>query len=165
MNRPFLALTALLTLAACQKNEAAPAPAAEVSVTDAIIRLAPIEGRPSAAYFTLHGGKVPDRLEAVTSPRAATIDLHESKMQGGFFKSLATKCGSWGCRRLFFKDVEPGHVRSLMSLLADWYITGDRHVVLFPRAAFGDMATRYFPGAMRSSMMPDRPNYCEVLSW
>jgi len=83
MNRPFLALTALLTLAACQKNEAAPAPAAEVSVTDAIIRLAPIEGRPSAAYFTLHGGKVPDRLEAVTSPRAATIDLHESKMQGG----------------------------------------------------------------------------------
>ena len=83
MNRPFLALTALLTLAACQKNEAAPAPAAEVSVTDAIIRLAPIEGRPSAAYFTLHGGKVPDRLEAVTSPKAATIDLHESKMQGG----------------------------------------------------------------------------------
>jgi periplasmic copper chaperone A len=83
MNRPFLALAALLTLAACQKNEAAPAPAAEVSVTDAVLRLAPVEGRPSAAYFTLHGGKTPDRLEAVTSPKAATIELHESKMKDG----------------------------------------------------------------------------------
>ncbi len=83
MNRPFLTLFALMTLAACQQKAPAPATAAEVSVTDAIIRLAPVEGRPSAAYFTLHGGKAPDRLEAVTSPRAATIDLHESKMDGG----------------------------------------------------------------------------------
>lgn len=83
MNRPLFTLVALMTLAACQQKAPAPAPAAEISVTDAIIRLAPVEGRPSAAYFTLHGGKMPDRLEAVTSPRAATIDLHESKMAGG----------------------------------------------------------------------------------
>lgn len=91
MNRPFLTLFALMTLAACQQKAPAPAPAAEVSVTDAIIRLAPVEGRPSAAYFTLHGGKTPDRLEAVTSPWAATIDLHESKMEGGMMSmSLLT---------------------------------------------------------------------------
>jgi len=83
----------------------------------------------------------------------------------GFFAALAASCERWGARRLFFKDVEPGHVRSTMSLLADWYITGDRHVVLFPRAAFGDMARRHFPSATRRSAMPDRPNYCEILSW
>src|SRR5205085_11827768 len=82
-----------------------------------------------------------------------------------FFASLAASCDRWGARRLFFKDVEPGHIRSLMSLLADWYITGDRHVVLFPRSAFGDMARRHFPSAEQRSAMPDRPNYCEILSW
>jgi hypothetical protein len=83
----------------------------------------------------------------------------------GFFASLSSSCDRWGARRLFFKDMEPGHIRSLMSLLADWYITGDRHVVLFPRSAFGDMARRHFPSAERRSAMPDRPNYCEILSW
>jgi 2-polyprenyl-6-hydroxyphenyl methylase/3-demethylubiquinone-9 3-methyltransferase len=83
----------------------------------------------------------------------------------GFFETLAASCARWGCRRIFFKDVEPGHIRSLMSLLADWYITGDRHVVLFPRAAFAAMAGRHFPAATRRSAMPDNPNYIELLSW
>lgn len=83
MNRPLFALVALTMLAACQQKEETSAPAAEVRVTDAVVRLAPVDGRPSAAYFTIHGGKTPDRLEAVTSPKTATIDLHESKMEGG----------------------------------------------------------------------------------
>jgi 2-polyprenyl-6-hydroxyphenyl methylase/3-demethylubiquinone-9 3-methyltransferase len=82
-----------------------------------------------------------------------------------FFVALAQSCERWGCRTLFFKDVEPGHVRATLSLLADWYITGDRHVVLFPRSEFQKMAKRYFSGASRVSAMPDSPNYCEVLSW
>ena len=83
----------------------------------------------------------------------------------GFFQSLAESCRRWSCRRIFFKDVEPGSVRSILSLLADWYITGDRHVVLFSRSNFGDMARRHFPDAQRKSEMPDWPNYSEVLSW
>ena len=82
-----------------------------------------------------------------------------------FFETLARSCREWGARTLFFKDVEPGHLRSALSLLADWYITGDRHVVLFPRSQFGEMAERYFPDATRRSAMPDAPNYCEILSW
>lgn len=82
-----------------------------------------------------------------------------------FFQALAVGCRRWHCRNIFFKDVEPGGVRSVLSLLADWYITGDRHVVLFSRSNFGDMAQRHFPNARRKSAMPDWPNYSEVLSW
>lgn len=82
-----------------------------------------------------------------------------------FFQSLAESCRRWNCRHIFFKDVEPGGVRSILSLLADWYITGDRHVVLFSRSNFSDMARRHFPDAQRKSEMLDWPNYSEVLSW
>jgi copper(I)-binding protein len=82
MKRPLPALALLTMLAACKAQQSPPAPQA-LSVTDAVVRLAPVEGRPAAGYFTLHGGKAPDRLESVSSPKAATIELHESKMQGG----------------------------------------------------------------------------------
>ena len=85
--------------------------------------------------------------------------------RSSFFSRLAEGCQRWGCRKLLFKDVEPGSWRSVASLLSDWYITGDRHVVLFPRAEFAGMIDRYFPGAERTSTMPDWPNYCEVVSW
>ncbi len=83
----------------------------------------------------------------------------------GFFRSLADSCKGWGCRRLIFKDIEPRGWRAILSVIADRYITGDRHVVLFPRSEFGEMVRKYFPAAKRLSTMPDRPNYCEVLSW
>lgn len=83
MNRTLLALASLTILSACKAEQTAPAAAPALSVSDAVIRLAPVEGRPSAGYFTIHGGKTADRLESVTSPKAATIELHESKMQGG----------------------------------------------------------------------------------
>ena len=41
--------------------------------------------------------------------------------RNAFFASLAAACERWGARRLFFKDVEPGHLRSTLSLLADWH--------------------------------------------
>jgi Uncharacterized protein conserved in bacteria len=81
MNRPIFALAALALLAGCKQQSAAEPDTLEVS--DAVIRLAAVEGRPSSAYFTLHGGKTADRLESVSSPKAATIELHESKMEAG----------------------------------------------------------------------------------
>ena len=87
------------------------------------------------------------------------------EQRDGFFAALAEGCRRWGCRKLLFKDVEPGSWRSVASLLSDWYITGDRHVVLFPRAEFAAMMARHFPQATRKSAMPDWPNYCEIVSW
>jgi len=82
-----------------------------------------------------------------------------------FFRSLAKSCDRWGCRKIILKDVEPGGWRATLSLLADRYVTGDRHVVLFSRANFAELARRHFPKAGRMSAVPDWPNYCEVLSW
>ena len=83
----------------------------------------------------------------------------------GFFLALAEGCRRWGCRKLLFKDVEPGSWRSVASVLSDRYITGDLHTVLFSRAEFAAMMDRYFPQATRTSTMPDWPNYCEFVSW
>lgn len=82
-----------------------------------------------------------------------------------FFKSLADSCARWGCRKIILKDVEPGTLRATLSLLADRYVTGDRHVVLFSRSDFTELSRRHFPMAEKSSQVPDRPNYCEVLTW
>ena len=82
-----------------------------------------------------------------------------------FFEMLAAACGSWKCRKVIIKDIEPGGVRAGLSLLADRYVTGDRHVVLFSRADFVRIAVPYFKEAERTSAVPDAPNYCEVLSW
>jgi len=82
-----------------------------------------------------------------------------------FFSSLAKSCDRWGCRKILLKDIEPAGWRANLSLLADKYITGDRHVVLFSRANFAELARRHFPEAIRMSAVPDWPNYCEVLNW
>ena len=83
----------------------------------------------------------------------------------GFFEALAESCRRWSCRGIILKDIEPRGVRARLSLLADRHITGDRHVVLFSRSDFADVARRHFPGARRVSAMPDWPNYCELLRW
>lgn len=82
-----------------------------------------------------------------------------------FFASLAASCRRWGTCKIVVKDIEPGSWRAGLSLLSDWYVTGDRHVVLFSRADLAEQAQRHFPQAKRVSAMPDWPNYAEVLSW
>jgi len=82
-----------------------------------------------------------------------------------FFGSLAKSCNRWGCRKIILKDIEPCGWRATLSLFADRYVTGDRHVALFSRANFAELARRHFPKAGRASAVPDWPNYCEVLSW
>lgn len=78
MRRPLLALLALASLASCEK----PAPR-ELAIGDAWVRLAAVPGNPAAAYFTVHGGATVDRLTAVTSDKAATIEMHKMGMEGG----------------------------------------------------------------------------------
>lgn len=73
------ALLALL-LSACGEAEET---AAREPVEAAWVRLPAVEGRPAAGYFVLNGGEADDVLLAVESPRAGTIELHETRMEGG----------------------------------------------------------------------------------
>jgi len=77
-----IALTSLLlALAGCQQ----PAPKA-ASVDHAWVRLPAVPGRPGAAYFTIHGGAIEDRLMAVASPQAIRAEMHDMSMDGGIMK-------------------------------------------------------------------------------
>lgn len=78
----------VLALAACGQ----PAPKT-ASVEHALVQLPAVPGRPGAAYFTLTGGPVDDRLMAVTSPLAVKAEMHEMKMAGGMMSMAAIEGG------------------------------------------------------------------------
>jgi copper(I)-binding protein len=56
---------------------------AQLSVTNAWVRLPAVPGRPAAAYFTVHGGPTDATLINVTTDTAIRTELHESKDAGG----------------------------------------------------------------------------------
>lgn len=77
----FVTLGAALLIAGCSAEKKAEP--AKLAVTDAVVRLPAVEGRPAAAYFTLKGGTSDDRLVSIASDKAASIELHESRMVNG----------------------------------------------------------------------------------
>lgn len=81
MRRALFALGMIALLGACEQAEQPTQPVERVS--EAWVRLPAVEGRPGAAYFTLHGGEASDTLIAVESPVVATIELHESMSMDG----------------------------------------------------------------------------------
>ena len=87
MRYPALFLP-LVMIAACQ--QAAPKAA---SVEHAWVRLPAVAGRPGAAYFTLHGGPVDDRLMAISSPQAIKAEMHDMTMDGGLMKMALIEGG------------------------------------------------------------------------
>ena len=61
-------------------------------------------------------------------------------------------------------DIEPGTLKSVLSVLSDHWITGDRHVSLLPAAEATSALAGTFPevaevGGIRQVVV-DRPNYC-----
>jgi len=79
MRRAAIALVLSLTLAACHKE----AKVRQISVENVWVRLNAVPGRPGAAYFTITGGSIPDKLIQVSANQVATIELHEGgKMNG-----------------------------------------------------------------------------------
>ena len=87
MRRLFV-IVPLAILAACQ--QAAPKAA---GVEHAWVRLPAVEGRPGAAYFTLHGGPVEDRLMSVSSPQAIRSEMHDMSMAGGIMRMAPINAG------------------------------------------------------------------------
>jgi copper(I)-binding protein len=56
----------------------------QLYVSDAWVRLAAVEGRPAAGYFTIHGGPSDAVLVSVSTDVATRTELHESRaVQGG----------------------------------------------------------------------------------
>ena len=78
-----------------------------------------------------------------------------------FFHDLAAVASG---KILIIKDIEPGHVRSVLSLLADRFITGDKGVSLVSAAT----ATKFVRDALGVPLqiqtgMPSLANYCLVV--
>src|SRR5689334_18902017 len=75
----LIVICAAVALGGCSGSEkAVPGDSASVTVEDAWIRLSPVPNSPSAAYFTLHGGKTPEQLTGVTSPQVQRSEMHET---------------------------------------------------------------------------------------
>jgi len=55
----------------------------QLSVDGAWVRLAAVQGRPAAAYFTIHGGPTDATLINVTTDVAIRAEMHESMASGG----------------------------------------------------------------------------------
>jgi copper(I)-binding protein len=75
MKTGFL-VPAIVMLAACQQ------PAA-LSIDKAWVRLSPVDGAPSAAYFTVRGGAKDETLTAVSASAATRAEMHDSSDAGG----------------------------------------------------------------------------------
>ena len=77
--RWLLVLTLGVLLAGC-----APAATTGITVTDAWARTSTMADRAGAAYLTIHnGGSAADKLLSVSSPAAATVEMHETTMTDG----------------------------------------------------------------------------------
>jgi 2-polyprenyl-3-methyl-5-hydroxy-6-metoxy-1,4-benzoquinol methylase len=113
-------------------------------------------------------------IEAYRGPRpdvALIMDvvhhIPEPQRQG-FFRALASLAGPHGVRRLIVKEVDTGHLRSLLGLLADRYISGDKNVRLMPERTLmkrlRDALGKEWTVAETRLREIDAPNYCVVAS-
>jgi copper(I)-binding protein len=59
-----------------------PAAAPHATVTDAVVTLPALPGRPGAGYFSIAADR-PARLTGIASPAAGRVELHESMNHGG----------------------------------------------------------------------------------
>ena len=90
---------AALSLAACNPSEPAKAPAAEtptataaVSATDAWCRPSPNGAKAGGCYVTLTAA-TDDRLTGGSTPRAASLQVHEMKTENGMMKMAELTAG------------------------------------------------------------------------
>jgi copper(I)-binding protein len=77
-----VAVAVLLLAVALVTGRLAHSAPAQLLVTEAVVRLPVVPGRPAAGYFTINGGARADRLLSVASP-VARIEMHETLMANG----------------------------------------------------------------------------------
>ena len=86
-----LIVPAIALLSACQQP-------ATLSVDKAWVRLTPVSGAPSSAYFTIKGGPKDETLTAVSARDAVRSDMHERVSNAGIermsdLKLVAVRAG------------------------------------------------------------------------
>jgi len=124
-----------------------------LAVRDAFVRLAAVEGRPAAAYFTLDGGATDATLVSVATDAAIRVELHESMAASGGMMTMdavravpvkagATVAFAPGGKHAMLFDVNPritpGTKVPLTFAFADGTrVRADAHVI-----AAGDPAPR-----------------------
>jgi len=81
MTRRLLAPIASFAAISCS-----PAAQQAAIVSDAIVTLPAVPGRPGAAYFTIDGGADNIVLTGLSSPQAGRIELHETMQQGSMHR-------------------------------------------------------------------------------
>ena len=72
---------AALAIAAAALTGCAPEP--QLSISDAWVRLAAVDGRPAAGYFTVNGGSTAATLVSIRTDLALRTELHESMAAAG----------------------------------------------------------------------------------
>lgn len=77
-----IAVAVLLLGVALVTGRLAHSAPAQLLVTDAVVRLGVVPGRPAAGYLTINGGARADRLLGVSSP-VARVEMHETLMANG----------------------------------------------------------------------------------
>lgn len=75
----FGLLPTVAVLVACSSEPDVP----QLTVTDTMIMANPVEGRPSAAYFTVYGGAKPVQLISVNVTAAMKTELHSTTTNKG----------------------------------------------------------------------------------
>ena len=113
MRTMFALIAAAAALAGC-------APEKQLYVSDAWVRLAAVQGRPAAAYFTLHGGPTDATLIGVSTDVAIKTEMHETKATANGqgvtmaairsvpLPALGTVAFAPGGKHVMLFDVNPG---------------------------------------------------------
>lgn len=112
MTRRLLALISAIAAISCS-----PAPQQAVTISEAIVTLPAVPGRPGAAYFTIDSATDNLVLTGLSSPQAGRIELHETMQQGGMHHMAPIRSLDIGRTRVRFApggkhamlfDIRPG---------------------------------------------------------
>lgn len=112
LRAPFAIIAATLAVAGCAQEK-------QLYVSGAWVRLAAVQGRPAAAYFTLHGGPSDATLISVSTEVAIKSEMHESKagangamtmdaVRSVAIPALGTVAFAPGGKHVMLFDVNPG---------------------------------------------------------
>jgi copper(I)-binding protein len=82
---PALLAAAALLAGGCQREPRS------IRIEDAWVRLSPVKGEPSAAYFRIEGGAEGTKLLGLSSPMVRRVELHESMTAGGMSRMKPLK--------------------------------------------------------------------------
>ena len=129
------------------------------SLEPALMSRVAVRPSTSIVQYVASGGKRPDCVLLSDIVHHIPTDARDS-----FFSDLERLVGQTSAI-VVIKDIEPGYLRSRLSLLADRYISGDKNAALVSARDVEALVERHFDRVTttQSRLMDlDRPNYASV---